>query len=298
MSLGSKSTRILLTLAALCIVGACGKSSKEAQPKGDEAGKVTTGAGVAQDSEAPQAEIVKSTAPEGPTGSIKGIVSIKGETPEMPLLRRGSDPACDKGEMRAETILVGEGGLLANVLVRIKPNTVPAWTPSGTVKVDQTNCMYRPRVQGGVRGQTVEITNADATTHNVHARRLPLGRRQGVETLMNRAQPAGVSMTFELGDEPVAKLKCDYHGWMQGYIVVSDNPYFAVSSKTGAYEMQGVPTGTHTIEMWHEYYGLKTASVTIEDGAVASLDYSYDALADDPMKSKSPVKAEAGKVKR
>ena len=100
-------------------------------------------------------------------------------------------------------------------------------------------------------------------------------------------------MSFELGDEPVAKLKCDYHSWMQGYIVVSDNPYFAVSGAMGAYEIQDVPTGKHTIEMWHEYYGLKTASVTVEEGAVASLDYSYDAVSDDPMKPKSPAKLNA-----
>jgi len=283
--LGSTTLLLLATATLVC----CGKGDKAA-PKSEETPVV------APKTEAPPVAPVKpeapkteNKAPEGPTGSIKGVVTIKGETPEMPLLRRGSDPSCDKGEMRAETILVGkapegsEGAGLANVLVRIKPGTVPAWTPSGTVIVDQKDCMYRPRVQGGVRGQTVQISNTDATTHNVHARHLPMGKRQGIETIMNRAQPSGMNMSFELGEEPVAKLKCDYHGWMQGYVVVSDNPYFGVSKSSGAFEIPDVPTGTHEVELWHEYYGVKTASLTVEEGKAAELSYSYDAQADDPM---------------
>ncbi len=287
MFAGSTSTATSFALVLLCLPLGCSKSAKEKEPASSETGSAIA---VAKVEEAPE-EKAKKTAPEGPTGSITGVVTIEGATPEMPLLRRGSDPVCDTGEMRAETIMVADGGLLANVLVRIKPGSVPAWTPAGTVHVDQVNCMYRPRVQGGVRGQKVEVANADATTHNVHARHLPLGRRQGVETIMNRAQPSGVSMSFELGEEPVAKLKCDYHGWMQGYVVVSDNPYFGVTSKSGAYEIKDVPTGTHTIELWHEYYGLKSTTVTVEEGAAATLDHRYNATSDDPMKSGTPAKA-------
>jgi plastocyanin len=283
----------ILTAGLLYFSLACGKSSEE-EPgaQGQTAGAAGTGQAAEPNTE-PSADSPKNKAPEGPTGSIKGVVSISGETPEMPLLRRGSDPVCDTGEMRAETILASSDGHLANVLVRIKPGTVPAWTPSKSVFVDQRNCMYRPRVQGGVRGQKVEVSNGDATAHNVHARHLPWGRRQGTETLMNRAQPSGVAMSFELGEEPVAKLKCDYHGWMQGYVVVSDNPYYGVSKADGSFEISDVPTGTHSVELWHEYYGIKTATVTVEENGTATLDYSYDADADDPMKAK--VKdAEAG----
>jgi plastocyanin len=282
MIAGSTTKRAILAAAIVFFSSGCSKSSKE--EKAEPAPK-TAAAPAPSDSAGVKTEKEPAQAPEGPTGSIKGVVTISGETPEMPLLRRGSDPVCDTGEMRAETILVGEGGTLANVVVRIKPGSVPAWTPSKSVLVDQKNCMYRPRVQGGVRGQKVEISNADATTHNVHARHLPLGRRQGTETIMNRAQPAGMAMSFELGDEPVAKLKCDYHGWMQGYVVVSDNPYFGASKSDGSYEITGVPTGTHTIEMWHEYYGIKTTEVTVEENGTATLDYSYDASADDPMRA-------------
>ncbi|MBL4634156.1 MAG: hypothetical protein JKY56_09800 [Kofleriaceae bacterium] len=144
----------------------CGKGSDD---------KKQEGKAVAKSGDTPSApsKIEKPAQPKGPTGTIKGTVSITGEIPEMPLLRRGSDPKCDNGEMRAETILTDGAGGLANVVVRIKPGTVPAFTPSNKISVDQNDCMYRPRVQGGVVGQTVKVTNSDKTTHNVHARHLP-----------------------------------------------------------------------------------------------------------------------------
>lgn len=257
----------------------CGKDSAEEKPTAP-APKVET---PSEGQTAPAPDVVEAARPEGPVGTIEGKVTLTGEIPEMPLLRRGSDPACDNGELRAETITADKDGGLANVLVRIKPGTVPGWTPSEPIVIDQTNCMYRPRVTGGVRGQKVEVRNSDKTTHNVHARHLPLGRRQGIETIVNRAQPSGVSMSFELGDEPVAKLKCDYHGWMQGYVVVSDNPYFAVTGADGAFKLEGAPAGSQTIEFWHEYYGLKEATAEVATDGSVSLDASFDAAKDDPM---------------
>ena len=37
----------------------------------------------------------------------------------------------------------------------------------------------------------------------------------------------------------------------------------------------GVPTGTHTIQAWHEEYGVLTQTVTVEAGAVVVADFTY-----------------------
>jgi plastocyanin len=282
----------LLAMALLVCTSCKGGDKAEAtepassQPATQGATSAPTGKIVEPPSQVPTAG-TKNKAPEGPTGSIKGRVTLTGDVPEMPFLSRGSDPACDNGELRSETIMRDAEGGLANVLVRIKPGTVAAWTPSETIVIDQTDCMYRPRVQGGVRGQTVEVRNSDKTTHNVHARHLELGAREGSETLMNRAQPSGVKMRFRLGIEPVAKLKCDYHAWMSGFVVVSDNPYSAVSDSKGEFMLEGVPVGTHQVELWHEFLGLKSAELVVEEDGTAVLEHSYDFAADNPRKKAS-----------
>jgi hypothetical protein len=202
---------------------------------------------------------------------------LTGTPLEMPQLQRGSDPVCGKIAMKAETVLVDPHGGLANVVVRIAPGTVPPFTPPVPVVVDQRDCMYRPRVQAGVVGQTLEVRNDDDTAHNVNARRLVLGQRADRETLFNRAQPRGsapVTTSLEPGVD-VVKLKCDMHGWMQGFVVVSDNPYAAVSGADGTFAIEGVPVGHRTLQVWHEYYGLKTIEVDVVEGKTAEVAVAF-----------------------
>lgn len=246
-------------------------------------------------SEAPPEEVppveeaepkAESAPPPGPTGTISGTVKLTGTAPEMPLLQRGADAFCAGKEMRAETVVTGEGGALENVLVRIEPGAVRGWVPPEPIVVDQVDCMYRPRVQGGVRGQTLEVRNSDKTSHNVHARRVPWGERRDMETVFNRGQTAGSPpLSGPIRDSDILKLKCDSHGWMQGYVVVSDNPYFASSATGGKFTIEKAPAGTYTLQAWHEFYGIKTAQVTVVEGETATVDFTYDAEKDRPAQS-------------
>jgi hypothetical protein len=228
-----------------------------------------------------------SAPPPGPTGTITGTVKLTGTAPEMPLLQRGADAFCARREVHAETVVVGAGGGLENTLVRIEPGAVPGWVPAQPVVVDQVECMYRPRVQGGVRGQVLEVRNSDGTAHNVHARRLPWGERRDTETIFNRGQAAGSPpLTGPIGDADILKLKCDSHGWMQGYVVVSDNPYFAASGGDGRFTIEKAPAGTYTVQAWHEFYGVKTAVVTVVEAKTAAVDFTYDAEKDRPAQAR------------
>ena len=59
-------------------------------------------------------------------------------------------------------------------------------------------------------------------------------------------------------------FKCDVHGWMNTYTGVLDQPDFAVTNETGAFELKTpLPPGTSTIEAWHERLGPQTQTVTI-----------------------------------
>jgi len=268
---GIDSTALVFVASVLAAACSKDKAGEKASADPDPAAPEVSGAGD------------ETEKPSGPVGTLVGKVSLAGEAPEMPSLRRGADPVCAKTQARAETVMVADGGL-ANVVVRILPGTAKGFVPEEPVHVDQLECMYRPRVQPGVVGQMIEVANGDATMHNVHARRLETGKRQGTDTIVNRAQPAGtkpIGIPIEEGED-VVKLKCDSHGWMQGFVVVSDNPYAAVSEAGGRYSLS-LPIGEHEIQSWHEFYGTKVQKVTISEGAEATLDFSYDAAADNPM---------------
>ena len=146
------------------------------------------------------------------------------------------DPACD-AQVPDETVLVKDGKL-ANVLVRLTGALPRVAVPTVPVVIDQQGCTYRPRVQGAMAGQTIQIRNSDGTLHNVHS-------YAGARTLFNRAQPPGarpMDTTFPPGTE-VVKLKCDVHPWMLGWVVVGEHPWHAVSGADGRFELAGGPGG-------------------------------------------------------
>jgi hypothetical protein len=70
-------------------------------------------------------------------------------------------------------------------------------------------------------------------------------------------------------------VRCNNHPWMQAFINVSANPFFAVSDTSGHYEIKGVPPGTYTIEADQEVDGAKTATVTVPAKGVVTVDFSY-----------------------
>ena len=202
------------------------------------------------------------------TGSIKGTVKLKGAAPKAEDLNMKSDPFCAKHTAKDEAVVVGGKGGLKNVVVRVAkgaPGTAPA--ASGDVVLDQNGCVYTPRVAVAQAGQQVLIKNSDQTLHNVHT-------YKGPATLFNQAQPQGfppLKKKFAKSGD-VVKFKCDVHPWMTGWVVVVDNPHFAVSAADGGFSIDNVPAGKYTIEYWHEKYGAQTTDVEVKAGKPTALD--------------------------
>ena len=185
-------------------------------------------------------------------GTIAGTIGFTGTAPKVEKLKRTSDPVCAKKEMNDETVMLSKDGKgVVNAVVRIKGGPAAKTVPTDPVAVDQTDCMYRPRVQTAVEGQKVMIRNDDGTLHNVHA--------YGVKPSFNQAQPPKSkpiekAFTREPNND-VVTFKCDVHPWMRGYVVYSKSPYFAVSKEDGKFEIKDVPAGSYTVEAWHEKLG-------------------------------------------
>jgi hypothetical protein len=192
-------------------------------------------------------------------GSVKGTVLFEGEAPTQPTLQRDADPKCSKG--RADEAIVVTKGKLRDVLVRVKNGTTGTHAaPTTPVLIDQKDCMYSPRVVGIVAGQKLQVRNSDNTFHNVW----------GVvknKDLFNKPQaPKAADLTLDPSAakaDDVVELKCGAHGWMHAYVAVQDNPFFAVTSADGSFEIKGLPQGTYTLEAWHPELGTKTMKVVI-----------------------------------
>lgn len=221
------------------------------------------------------------------TATIKGVVNFTGKALEMKVPKKRKDAEfCKTKEVKYNAVVVNNGKL-ADVLVRIANDGIKGdyKAPAKHAEVNQTDCMYTPRIQGVVAGQTIDIKNGDGTLHNVHT-------YKGTESWFNKPQIKGSpAIEQEMPDEAkVVKFACDVHPWMRGFVIVNAHPFFAVSGADGSFTIDKVPAGEYAVEAWHPHYGLKTGKVKIEDGKAAELNFSYDGTEAEPVENKDEMK--------
>jgi plastocyanin len=221
------------------------------------------------------------------TATIKGVVSFTGKAPEMKVPKKRKDAEFCKTKEVKYNAVVADKGKLADVFVRLANDAVKGdyKAPTKHAEISQVDCMYTPRVQGVVAGQTIDIKNGDATLHNVHT-------YKGAESWFNKPQIKGSDpIAQEMPDEPkLIKFACDVHPWMRGFVVVTAHPFFAVSGADGSFTIEKVPAGEYTIEAWHPHFGLKTSKVKVEDGKSVDAPFSYDGTEAEPIENKDELK--------
>jgi len=197
-------------------------------------------------------------------GTITGTVTYEGKVPNLKPIAMDADPNCAKKHttpQASDVLVLGDGNTMANILVRVvgglpAGKTWPA--PKEPAVMDQNGCRYEPHVLGIQIGQPFKILNSDGILHNVHS--LPK-----INKPFNMAMPGNrkeATATFDK-EENIFQMKCDVHPWMSAFIMVTTNPFYAVTKKDGKFSIANLDPGTYEIEAWHEKLGIQKASVTI-----------------------------------
>jgi len=191
-------------------------------------------------------------------GSISGTVKFKGNAPAPKKLDVGKDKeVCAKTPKMDQSLVVKNGNLI-NAVVTITDIKKGKTIDQKKVTLDQNGCEYHPHVLAFSAGTPVEILNPDGILHNVHS-------YSKVNSPFNMAQPKFKKTLQVKIDKPEAvQVKCDVHGWMSGWLVATENPYFAVTDDSGNFKLTDVPAGTYTVEVWHETLGKSTQKVTVK----------------------------------
>ena len=116
------------------------------------------------------------------------------------------------------------------------------------VLIDQQGCRFVPHLTAMHAEQKALFKSSDPVSHNV--------RIQGFDNAANFMLPAEGELAQTLNPErrPLP-MACDIHPWMQGYVMVLDHPFFAVTDEEGNFEIEGVPAGEQNLVIWQEKIG-------------------------------------------
>ena len=204
--------------------------------------------------------------------TVNGTVKFDGTAPKPAKIDMSQDPAC-KGTNEAENIVVDNGNL-ANVFVYVKDGLGNRTfdVPKDPVVLEQRAASIIRTCLGVMAGQTVEIKNDDQTTHNIHP--TPKDNRE-----WNESQPPSspaIEKNFAR-EEIMLPVKCNQHPWMKMYINVVKTPFYAVTDKSGKYEIKGLPPGDYTIAFVQEKLGEQDQKVTVGPKETKTVDQSFKA---------------------
>lgn len=184
-------------------------------------------------------------------GTITGIATTSVK-PLRPLRVMMDTKVCGT-ELPDETVAVGPGGGLANVVVTL--TGVKQTTPYPQPEVVNEKCRFLPRVQLARPGAPTRTTSKDALLHTTNA------QQDGGRALFNVGLPVpNMVVTRPLNGPGLVRVTCNTHQWMRGFIIVTDE-MGAVTGADGSFTLTGVPPGTYEMRVWHEL--LKAAPVRV-----------------------------------
>lgn len=191
--------------------------------------------------------------------TVKGRVLFNGTPPAVETIDVKSDMATCGRSQPVQKLVLGADQGIAHAVVRIigAAGTV---TPASGI-LDQKICTFVPHVQVLPLNSTLKITSSDPVLHNSH------GFYEDGSTAFNIAVPIiGMEVPVQLKKPGVIKLRCDAgHIWMSAYVVVVDQPYYALTDGDGNFTIENVPAGSYEIETWHEWLGKHRELVNVTE---------------------------------
>ncbi|GJL62246.1 MAG: hypothetical protein NPIRA04_09000 [Nitrospirales bacterium] len=146
-------------------------------------------------------------------------------------------------------------------------------------KLTVNRCQFDQLVMSGMDGDYLRVLMNDSVLH-------PL---RGWEMLNKGRIPLFDFPNLETGEEKttklttrnsgVVKVECDQHRFMQTWILVPLNPYFATTNMTGRFTITDIPAGRYTVSAWHPSLGYLEQTLTLKEAQQHDLHFQYQTSA-------------------
>ncbi len=158
-------------------------------------------------------------------------------------------------EITGNVVLSGEAA--ADVVISIEGLAVEGGNDGTVLVLDHRGLNFVPHVLVVRAGTAVRFENSDGMPCRIYSIS-PAG-----VFVLRRHDGKPMTVTF---DRPgIVEVRCADHGQIYAYIVVKENPYFALTDPKGRYQVSKVPPGRYTLQAWYE--GMVVKKKTIRVGA-------------------------------
>ncbi len=204
-------------------------------------------------------------------GVIEGKVVFAGQkVPEnkRKLITKDQE-VCGSGYKIDKVYEFGQGNTVKNAVVYLE--NVKSGKPAQpkNIELKQEKCEFHPRIMAVLKGSTLVIENKDPVTHEANG-------IFNFATIFQLSQPKqNQKDTVVLKDAGLVDVSCNIHGWMKAWIMVLDNPYYAISDNNGSFRIEDIPPGKYKLKVWHEGFGTKELDVEVKEGSITRLEIAY-----------------------
>ncbi|MDA1012880.1 MAG: carboxypeptidase regulatory-like domain-containing protein [Planctomycetota bacterium] len=192
-------------------------------------------------------------------GTFSGRVVFSGTKPSSAaLFAKGSAPkdgtvcAAD-GDLPNESLLTPNGDGVQNVFIyirRVPDGNFGSFKVPADFVFDQEKCVFKPHALIVPCDFQLPIWNSDRIPHNTNTK--PVKNNPFNRLLPPDTKSSSTTLVYtKVESEPVS-VGCDYHAWMQAYHLPVDHPFAALTDENGAFKIEGLPSGTHQFQVWHE----------------------------------------------
>jgi hypothetical protein len=198
-------------------------------------------------------------------GSITGQIIYKGDVPTEKIIPTKDVETCGQPRERALIDVGPDKGVSNAAVYLVDVAKGKAWPPQPKPpELDNLKCRFVPDVMI-IRAGPLVVVNSDPVLHNTHG-------YYGKRTAFNMALPnQGQHIPTSLTRAGIVRIDCDAHGWMEGWIYVVDNPYYALTGADGKFSITDVPSGTYKLVAIQSFTGPIEQTVTVTAGKPTNL---------------------------
>ena len=139
-----------------------------------------------------------------------------------------------------------------------------------------------------VNGKNIRVVNHDADPGDAKAAKGVAHTVRAYEVLKPRSKPlfsVGLPIKGSKLNKPVkmkmwkngsiVRLTCDQHEWMRSFLLPNQNPYYGKVDENGAFSIDNLPPGKHSIVAWHPKLGRMKQTVEVTEGDSTEVNFEF-----------------------